>query len=260
MEVNILEAIEQADMVLVGLGEEFNGKKWLKLVEGFHEQEAQLEKNVPWMLPVYRDGRLGEIQQQIQQVLEKLADLLKDKNYFVLNTATNKVISRIPWKHGFVVSPCGSYTHKQCETGCSEVLEELDEVAIDRLYDILSDNGNSVIDEQIEEVLGICPQCGSRMVLNNFYYEKYNEAGYLEKWGLYTKWLQGTLNRRLLILELGAEFDCPSVMRWPFEKIAFYNQKATIVRVNERLFQLTEELKEKGMSIPQNAIEWLQML
>lgn len=247
-------------MVLVGLGEEFNGKKMLRLNEGFREREADLEKKIPWMLPAYREGQLGEGQQQIKQLLEKLAELLKDKNYFVLNTSTNRVIEQIPWKHGFVVSPCGSITHKQCISGCQNVLEQLDESTVQKLCGIYDGNAVSDAEAKIKELLGVCPECSNPMVLNNFYHEKYNEAGYLEKWGLYTKWLQGSLNRKLLILELGAEFDCPSVMRWPFEKIAFYNQKATLVRVNERLFQLTEELKEKGVAIPQNAIEWLQML
>lgn len=98
------------------------------------------------------------------------------------------------------------------------------------------------------------------MILNTIYAESYNEAGYIEQWQIYTKWLQGTLNRKLLVLELGVGMQFPSVIRWPFEKVAFFNNKASFVRVNERLYQLTAELASKGVGISQNAIEWINQL
>ena len=98
------------------------------------------------------------------------------------------------------------------------------------------------------------------MVLNNVYAQHYDEQGYLEQWSIYTKWLQGTLNRRLVILELGVGMQFPSVIRWPFEKIAFFNQKAFFLRVHESLYQLDEKLSGKGCGISQNAIDWLSQL
>ena len=74
------------------------------------------------------------------------------------------------------------------------------------------------------------------------------------------KWLQGTLNRKLFILELGVGMRFPTVIRWPFEKAAFYNKRACFCRVNEKLYHLTEELAEKGWGISQNAIDWLLKL
>ena len=76
-------------------------------------------------------------------------------------------------------------------------------------------------------------------------------------WSIYKKWLQGTINKNVCILELGVGLVFPSVIRWPFEKVAFYNQKAVFVRVNERLYHMSEELKDKGVSVAQNAIDWL---
>jgi len=52
----------------------------------------------------------------------------------------------------------------------------------------------------------------------------------------------------------------PSIIRWPFEKVTFFNQKASFYRVNESLYQLTEEIKEKGTSIQKNSVEWLLSL
>ena len=42
----------------------------------------------------------------------------------------------------------------------------------------------------------------------------------------YMKWQTGTINRSLVILELGEGFATPTVMRWPFEKIIYFNRKS----------------------------------
>lgn len=86
----------------------------------------------------------------------------------------------------------------------------------------------------------------------------YKEEGYLPQWEKYTKWLQGTLNRKLCILELGAGMEYPTVIRFPFEKVAYFNQKARFYRVHSRLYQMTAELKEKGVSIQANPEEFLK--
>ena len=57
--------------------------------------------------------------------------------------------------------------------------------------------------------------------------ENYIEEGYLPGWKRYLSWQAGTVNRTLTILELGEGFASPTVMRWPFEKIIFFNRKVS---------------------------------
>lgn len=76
-------------------------------------------------------------------------------------------------------------------------------------------------------------------------------------WERYMKWLQGTLNRKLLVLELGVGLACPDVIRFPFEKVVFYNQKAELIRVHPKLFQLPAELKGRGMSVCEDTVALL---
>ena len=124
-----------------------------------------------------------------------------------------------------------------------------------------------LIEQALEDGVGldsvlepVCPKCGKKMVLNNIICEKYSEQGYKPQWEKYTKWLQLTLNRKLCILELGVGMNLPNIIRWPFEKVAFYNQKAKFFRINETLFQLTQEIAEKGESIEMNAVDFLANL
>ena len=59
------------------------------------------------------------------------------------------------------------------------------------------------------------------------------------------------------MLELGAGFKYPSVMRWPFEKTVFFNKKAFLCRVGEKFYQISEEMGEKGLGICENSLNFL---
>ena len=82
---------------------------------------------------------------------------------------------------------------------------------------------------------------------------KYCEGGYLEQWEAYMKFLQKTINRKLCILELGVSMRFPGVIRNAFEKTAYYNQKAKMFRIHQRMF-----LKTWSKKCMQNTrIPWL---
>lgn len=258
---NVLQLIQEADMILIGLGEEFDEKKILKQDNTYSLCKEKLEdSDKEWLLPALNMISL-EDKGDIKEVLGSFAELIAEKNYFVVSVSTNEYIRQTPWREGRLVMPCGGSKMKQCPQGCAAGLIETTENDWKDIKTYLSALQSLEDGEELPGFeLGVCPECGESLVLNNIYTENYDENGYLDQWKVYTKWLQGTLNRKLLVLELGVGMQCPSVIRWPFEKVAFFNQKASFCRVNETLYQLSEELKEKGMSISQNAIDWLRVL
>ena len=67
-----------------------------------------------------------------------------------------------------------------------------------------------------------------------------NEENGQKQWDLYNKWLSATLNKQLLIIELGEDFNHPNVFRWPFEKIVFIIKK---VKCIELMMNFTSFLK-----------------
>lgn len=87
--------------------------------------------------------------------------------------------------------------------------------------------------------------------------EYQSEEDYMKRWDMYTKWLGGTLSHSICVLELGVLINYPNIIRWPFEKIAFLNQKAAFIRINKRLPQLSEDISDKGMSVEQNGVDFL---
>jgi NAD-dependent SIR2 family protein deacetylase len=182
----------------------------------------------------------------------RLAKLVKDKDYFILTTCIDENIRKASFNPERVVEPCGNYQKFQCSKKCNTELYPTEEFS-DLVYQAILD-GVGLDSLEIPK----CPCCGEPLAFNNILCEKnYVEDGYKPQWEVYTKWLQNTLNKKLCILELGVGMNLPDVIRWPFEKIAFYNKKSSFFRINETLYQMTEELADKGISIEKNAIEFL---
>ena len=261
---DIKAVIKDADTVLIGLGEEFDDTGVYKKENCYVKCKNLLEESsLKWLLPVYDNlFREKQVQNSIEKGLLNLSEILSDKNYFIVSTAMNPAVSRVPWKEGRIVSPCGGTEGKQCQDACKEGLQSLSvkdkEVLLEymeRLKELAQEE--ALLMQMGQPDLGVCPACGKPLVLNNIFTESYDENGYLPQWQLYTKWLQGTLNRKLVILELGVGMKFPSVIRWPFEKVAMLNMKAVLYRVNGKLPQLPEEIKDKGVSINENAVDFI---
>ena len=183
----IRQSIEQAQMVLVGIGTEFAVKEEAQEDPFFTElaKTAQTDPAAAALLAFHKSQKKvgGCEKEQVQKAYEVLADLLKDKNYFVISL---------------------------CEDGLLE-------------------------------------QAGL----------KENRVYPTDSWETYTKWLQGTLNRNLVILELGVGMELPQLIRFPFEKVAYFNQKSCLYRVHSHLYQMTEEIKERGYSVPMHPVTLL---
>lgn len=248
----VKELIQDADFVLVGLGEEFEEKRLFAKDEKYVELTNELqEKELQWLQPVLHSAMLSKKNSKAKEALKELENLLQDKNYYIISTCKNGLLEEAGFNKDRLVMPCGSYGKKQCPDHHEEGMLSLTEKEVAMLFDALDKREYDKID------LGVCPNCGKKLILNNIYADGYDENGYLENWSQYMKWLQLTLNKKLGIVELGVNLDFPSVIRWPFEKAGYLNKKAGFARVNEKLYQLTEELGEKGISVSKNAVDWL---
>ncbi len=217
---------------------------------------------------------------EIRSAYDALYRLLKDKDYFIVTMATDAVIfetelgsteeyaesSDAAVQEHFscsadagmmakmdeifppkevskdtrfqrIVAPCGNETWRQCSVGCRKDIWEPGEIPED-----------------------ICPHCGAPLTGNTIDASPYIEEGYLPQWDRYMRWLGGTFNKDLVILELGVGFSRPGVIRFPFEKTAYFHQSSLMVRVNRSLFQITEELKERSVGIGESSVAWIQNL
>lgn len=252
----ILETIKDAELVLVGIGEEF-GEIADKLEESWEYsvfvQKTGGERRFQWMVPFLEEIHTRKNRSdRVKAAYKVLEGLLQGKNYFIVSTRIDDCIYDTELEKEKVVTPCGGYRFWQCADGCEHTAYKRDGQLLKKISDYLEGKGNL---EEIE--VPLCPACGKQMIHNNIKAQNYVEEGYLEAWNNYRRWLQGTVNRKLCVLELGVGMKYPSVIRWPFEKMIFFNQKSTLFRVHSKLYQLTEEIKDRGYKIEEKPIDFL---
>ena len=173
-------------------------------------------------------------QADLKAAYEALYDLIKEKDYYIVTTLTDGAIYEMPFDKNRIVAPCGNIHWRQCSKACTKDIWEESEVPDD-----------------------VCPHCKAPLTGNTIKAETYIEEGYLPRWKDYMKWQTGTINRSLVILELGEGFATPTVMRWPFEKIIYFNRKSRLYRINESFYQLPKEAEERGVSVHENSVRWM---
>lgn len=252
----IYERVHDADMVLVGLGEDFQ-YDWSALTEDdrYREIEAEIGGNEEkiWIIPFLQKMILQQFRDdKWKRAYKNLENLLADKNYFIISLCMDDYIYETGLDKNRIVAPCGGFRKMQCDNNCSHILS-----------DILQESYEAVLQYYRKELPidalrePICSRCGSKIRFNQIGVTQYAEEGYLERWSEYTKWLQGTVNRRLCVLELGVGMEYPTVIRFPFEKIIFYNQKAFLYRVHPMLYQIGEEIGDRGCALKGNPVDFL---
>ncbi len=199
----ILEEIAACEKLLIGIGEEWKAE------------------GIPDMGILY----------------EKMNELIKDKDFFIVTTVTDGEILKSPLEQSRMVAPCGNVTWRQCSKTCTKDIWEPGEIPQD-----------------------VCPHCGAPLTGNTIEAEDYIEEGYLPQWKAYTTWLAGTLIKKLLVLELGVGFQTPTVIRWPFEKTVSINKKSHMYRIHGKFAQLPDTVKGKADAVLENSTEFFRKL
>lgn len=268
----LVQNVNDADLVLVGLGEEWVltedliktdlEKKQKTLYEMFllAQKSDKYRKALPLLTALYCKKYIPK---KLDKAYDNLRELLKDKNYFIVSLTVDSYLKYKGFKEGRYVNPCGSYEKLQCEIGCSDYLEA-SEVLLEQAECIVEEEmtkrDSQMIEQKIERCCELleatrCNSCDSIMNFNLLDTIRYREEGYLEQWQTYMKWLQGTLNKKLCVIEAGVGMKLPSVIRWPFEKTVFYNQKANMIRIHRKFYQVNEEVSERAYGCESHAVE-----
>ncbi len=265
MDFSLQEVINDSDCLLIGIGNEWDWvKKGLKNDSRYKELLKYCEnKEHSWLLPIIEyEFAYYNNDDIIEKAYRALKDMIGTKKYFLVSDLFLQDALIYGFDPARCVYPCGTYMYLQTPDIEDDLIlaqESPDfRKIVDQLHSIVIDHNGS-IPENATFVRPITD--GKELSLNqkrNEYFNiNYNEKAYLANWEVYKKYLSHTLNSKLLILELGVGLDYPTVVRWPFERVAFINNKARFVRVNEKIFQSTAEIKEKTNSVPMNSVKYI---
>lgn len=261
MENVLAAALGQTKKVLIGIGEEWaydnknisNDIAYKKLLD-------QAKDGFEWLVPFIEYHYMTTHDDSRSEAFRKLHELIKDKDYYIVSTIYDYSDPENLFSPDRMVFPCGNMELLQQKNNASGLLipavnsEEFAQLMA-QIDKILKNNGKLA---EINKVI----YCDDELVFNQKRREwrdvQYNEQAYLPRWNNYQEWLSGTLSEDLLILELGVGLEYPTVIRFPFEKIAYINNKAYMIRVHEKLYQLTEQISKKAVSIQGNSMDYIK--
>lgn len=239
------ERISQAEAVVIGAGAglsaaaglDYSGSEFRKefsdyirkygfsdlYTSSFHDFPTEEERWARWARHIdfirFRPGAMP--------LYKELYDLVKGKNYFVITTNVDSQFRKAGFDNDKIFEVQGDYGLMQCAVGCHPQLYS-DKSTVET---ILKHSHDLTVDT---EYVPVCPVCGGNMdvhVRKNQYFvqdEAWHAAAerYEEFMSRYAD------NGRIVMLELGIGFNTPAIIRFPFERIAFQNPKATIIRLN----------------------------
>lgn len=220
-------------------GREKKEEKQMNNEENYRRMQRKVSEAERVLIGIGGEWKIdGEISDKtndlVRQAYQDLYQLVQEKDYFLVTTVTDGAVYHTDFNSERFVAPCGNIHWKQCADACTKDIWEEGEV-----------------------LDGICPHCGAPLVANTIQADHYLEEGYLPMWKKYQMWLSTTLNRNLVVLELGEGFKTPTVIRWPFEKTVFFNQKAWMFRVNKEWHQTAEEIKERSTAVAQCSVNFI---
>ncbi len=96
--------------------------------------------------------------------------------------------------------------------------------------------------EAAKNLLGTCRHCGAAMELNVVECDKFDSRGHKKEWEFYGKWLYGSMNRKLLLLDLGGQIGRNGLIEEPFRKLLELHKNVKIHTIKENIIDWLENL------------------
>ena len=67
-----------------------------------------------------------------------------------------------------------------------------------------------------------------------------------------TRKKKNNIDKNLVLIELGVGFNTPSIIRFPFEQLAYQYDNVILVRVNDKYNDMAFELKDRAICIKED--------
>lgn len=155
-----------------------------------------------------------------------LLKLLEGKDYFVITTNVDGLFVKSGFEAEKVFEVQGDYGYMQCGDGCHDGLYYNESLVREMV-------GHTTDCTIPSALVPHCPKCGGRMELHirkdmNFV-EDTHWNGMLRR---YLSFAERARKGKTLLIELGVGFNTPTIIRYPFERMAAEEEGVTLVRMN----------------------------
>ncbi len=186
---------------------------------------------------------------EVYNALRQLSKHIDPKNTFVMTSNVDAMFERNGFEQERIYTPQGDYALLQCTTPCWRNVW----IWKDQVDAILSATDPDTQRLTNLELIPRCPNCGGTVfpnvrVDNSFISDHFEpSAKRLQNWLSRSKHKQG------IVIEVGAGFNTPSVIRWPGEQIIDANSNWHLVRINLTDATIPSQLSGRAVGLKGNA-------
>lgn len=259
--------IEDADYVLIGAGSGMStaagaiyGGEWFE--RNFGEFQEKYGKG-PYMQDMYSAGfypfpdeesfwgywskhaLLGGIHLDVTPLHKQLLEIFMNKKIFVLSTNVDRQFIKAGLEKDKIFYTQGDYFHIQCLKGChpktydaSKLFEKMDKVRKDCKIPTY--------------MVPKCPVCGGAMHMNlrSDQYFVQDDSWYASE-KRFNDFLVEAIEsqKNICLFEVGVGFNTPTIIRFPFEKLARENKRISLIRLNIKEAVVPESLGMRAIGI-----------
>ena len=253
--------LQQADAVLIGAGSglsasagfTYSGERFRKYFGDFEKKYgirdmysggfypySSLEEYWAWWSRHIYYNRYVDIPKPVYQ---KLLEIVKDKDYFVLTTNVDHCFQKAGFDKKKLFYTQGDYGLWQCSDPCHEKTYDNKETVLQ----MLKEQSDMRVPS---ELVPHCPVCGKPMTMNlrcdNTFVQ---DEGWYAAQDRYTDFLRRHKGLRILYLELGVGANTPVIIKYPFWKMTAGNPKAIYVCINCQEAYAPREIRDSALCI-----------
>lgn len=186
-----------------------------------------------------------------------LHELTRHAERWVFTSNADDLFMRLGFDPDRIWTVQGTFSNLQCLAPCCDEVWA-SKPYIERLLPCV-DLGTGELKDA--SMVPVCPRCGGDMMLNVRGGNWFVEQPYESQRAAFQNWLTRAVEgRRLLIIEIGAGFNTPTVIRWPCELITARNANVRLIRINPHQPKLRFPVAERATIVALRAAEVLSPL
>ncbi len=236
--------LAQADAVVIGAGAglstaagfAYSGERFMRYFSdfaakygfqdmysgGFYPYDTLEEHWAYWSRYIY----INRYMDAPKPVYDRLLQLVKDKDYFVITTNVDHCFQKAGFDRKRLFYTQGDYGLFQCSGPCcQETFENEDMVRemVERQQDMRIPTS----------LLPVCPHCGRPLTMNLRSDSSFVEdEGWHLAAGRYRDFICTRKDWRILFLELGVGYNTPGIIKYPFWQMTAENPQAVYICIN----------------------------
>ena len=272
------EKISEADAVVIGAGSGlstsagfvYSGERFKQYFSdfegkydfhdmysgGFYSYDTLEEYWAYWSRYIY----INRYMDAPKPVYDRLLELVKDKDYFVITTNVDHCFQKARFDKKRLFYTQGDYGLFQCSNPCCQETydneEAVQKMVLAQGCEIAAD-GSLIVSQKKKllstipsELIPVCSHCGRPLTMNLRSDDTFVEdEGWHRAAERYENFLRTRNNMKILFLELGVGYNTPGIIKYPFWQMTARNPKSTYACLNYDEAFAPNEIRKQSVCI-----------